>query len=89
MRVSVVYALPGRQVLRELDLAPGATLADALVQSGLAAEFPEIDDPRTPVGVFGHKMPRHTGLQPGDRVEIYRPLRADPGTARRQRLSRG
>jgi uncharacterized protein len=88
MKVSVVYALPGRQVVRELDLPAGATLAMALDQSGLLQEFPEIDPQSVPVGVYGRVVPLHSVLQPGDRVEIYRQLRVEPKAARRKRVSK-
>lgn len=86
MKVSVVYALPDRQIVREVDLPAGATLAMAVVHSGLLQEFPEIDLSSTSLGVFGMVMPIDAELQPGDRVEIYRKLRADPKAARRGRL---
>ncbi len=88
MKVSVVYALPGLQVVRELDLPAGATLAMALDQSGLLREFPEIDPASAPAGVYGRVMPLTSVLQPGDRVEIYRPLRVEPKAARRKRVSK-
>lgn len=87
MKVSVVYALPGRQVVRELDLPNGATLAMALDQSGLLQEFPEIKPQSVPVGVYGRVVPLHAVLEPGDRVEIYRQLREEPKAARRKRVS--
>lgn len=88
MLVSVVYALPGRQIVREVELPDGATLAVAMQSSGLLREFPEIDPAATPVGVYGQVMPPDTILHPGDRVEIYRPLGAEPKVARRKRASK-
>lgn len=88
MNVTVVYALPDRQVVRELELPDGATLETALQQSGLLRDFPEIAAAGNPVGVYGRVMPRHAPLQPGDRVEIYRPLREEPKAARRKRVSK-
>jgi len=86
--ITVVYALPDRQIVRDLKLPADATLETALRQSGLLQEFPEIDPLRTPVGIYGRVMPRDTILRPGDRVEIYRPLRVEPGTARRRRAGK-
>lgn len=88
MLVSVVYALPDCQFVRELVLAPGATVTDALLQSGLTVKHPETADEAVPVGIHGHCVARDAVLQHGDRVEIYRPLRLEPKEARRRRLSK-
>jgi hypothetical protein len=86
--VEVVYATREAQKLVGLDVAPGCTVGEAIERSGLAAEFPDlVVDPRA-VGIFGRKVPLDHVLQPGDRVEIYRPLIADPKEARRQRASK-
>lgn len=85
MKVSVVYALPERQIVRELELPEGATVAAALQKSGFLEEFPAIDAVTTPIGVYGRVAAAHEKLQPGDRVEIYRPLPAEPKAARRLR----
>lgn len=85
MKVSVVYALPGRQVVRALELPEGSTLAAALQQCGLERDFPALNPATAAVGIYGRIMPRHTVLQAGDRVEIYRELRAEPKAVRRQR----
>lgn len=88
MKVTVVYALPGRQIVRDLEVLPDATLAVALEQSGLLREFPEINLASAPVGIHGRLMPPSAVLQPGDRVEIYRQLNAEPAEARRRRFSK-
>lgn len=85
MKIAVVYALPGQQIVRELELPEGATVAAALRKSGLLEEFPAIDPVATPVGIYGRVVAGDEMLQPGDRVEIYRPLRAEPKTVRRLR----
>lgn len=85
MKVCVAYALPDVQLVRELDLGSGATVRDALEQSGLLTEFPEIESQSQPVGIFGQVVPHATALQDGDRVEIYRPLRLEPKQARLKR----
>jgi uncharacterized protein len=85
MKVCVSYALPDVQLVRELDLGSGATVRDALEQSGLLTEFPEIDTLSQPVGIFGQVVPDGTVLQHGDRVEIYRSLRLEPKQARLKR----
>lgn len=83
LRVEFVYSPAARTVeTRQLMLAPGSTLADALRASGLfAAERPEGLD----VGIWGRRQPVSTVLRDGDRVEVYRALTVDPKEARRLR----
>lgn len=88
MKISVVYALPGRQIVRDLELPEGATVDAALQASGLLQEFPAITPAVTPVGIYGRITTGNDVLQPGDRVEIYRPLSIEPKAARRQRSRR-
>lgn len=85
MRIEVAYALPDRQELIELELEAGATVADAVRASGLVERYPGIDPERGPFGVFARRCGPDRVLRPGDRVEIYRPLKVDPKEARRQR----
>lgn len=84
LEVEVVYALPGEQVVVRLALPPGASAADAVERSGLPARFPEIAADAK-LGIYGRIVPADTPLGAGDRVEIYRPLIADPKQARRRR----
>jgi len=86
--VEVVYALPGDQLLVELSVAPGTTAREAIAQSGILARFPQIDPDRQKMGIFGRVVKADAVLQAGDRVEIYRPLIADPKEARRRRVAR-
>ena len=88
MRVEVAYALPAEQAIVSLEVADGATAEAALRQSGLLERFPGIDLEVNQVGVFGKLCGLSQVLRPGDRVEIYRPLIADPKQARRQRAAR-
>lgn len=88
IEVSVICVLPGRQMTRTLKLPGGTTAGMAVERCGLQAEFPGIDFATAPIGIHGHAVSRETVLQPGDRVEIYRALRADPKEARRRRGSR-
>jgi putative ubiquitin-RnfH superfamily antitoxin RatB of RatAB toxin-antitoxin module len=89
MAVEVAYALPDRQVILALDVARDATIEDVIRASGILAQFPDIDLASNQVGVFG-KLARLTDtLFPGDRVEIYRPLIADPKEVRKQRAREG
>ena len=85
LRVSVAFAYPDRQVLLSTDLAEGATLRDAIEQSGIRDKIPEIDLEQMRVGVFGKLKALDDAVRSSDRVEIYRPLKADPKEARRAR----
>ena len=85
LRVEVAYATPERQVLLAIDVAEGCTLGEAIERSGIRAEFPGMLVDPSAVGIFGRRMPMDHVLQEGDRVEIYRPLIADPKDARRRR----
>lgn len=85
LRVSVAFAYPDRQVLLSTDLAEGATLRDAIERSGIREKVPEIDLDTMRVGIFGKLKDLDDTVRSGDRVEIYRPLKADPKEARRAR----
>jgi uncharacterized protein len=86
--VTVVYALPGRQCLRHVEIEAPASIRQAIDESGLLREFPEIDLGSNRVGVFGRMAALDTPLRAGDQVEIYRPLIADPKESRRLRAAR-
>ena len=86
IRVAVVYARPGGAELREVRVECPASIRAAIVASGLLEAFPEIDlEGANRVGVFGRLAAPDTLLRNGDRVEIYRPLTANPREARRAR----
>lgn len=85
MKVEVVYARPGRQELRSVEVAPGATVGEALRRSGMVDEFAELAPEPDAVGVFGRRVTADTVLRAGDRIEIYRPLQVEPKAARRLR----
>lgn len=89
IRVEVVYATPEAQLLLEVVMAAGATVRDAIVKSGMLDEFPEIDLATAKTGIYGDPVALDTALKDKDRVEIYRPLLADPKEARRLRAQRG
>ena len=79
----------GAVVLLALDVPVGTTLEQAIELSGIRSHFPDlVVDPKR-VGIFGVKAKLEDKLGPGDRVEIYRPLIADPKEARRKRASEG
>jgi putative ubiquitin-RnfH superfamily antitoxin RatB of RatAB toxin-antitoxin module len=82
--VEVAFALPDRQVLAAVELAEGATVAEAIEATGLARRFPAAKVESLPVGIWGRVSTRDRVLADGDRVEIYRPLQIDPREARRQ-----
>ncbi len=83
--VQVCYATAGRQWLLALDITPGTTLHQAITASGILQDVPEIDLSVWQVGIFGKLKPLDTVLREQDRVEIYRPLTADPMESRRRR----
>ena len=83
--VEVVLAMPGRQELVALEIVEGATLADAIAASGLPDMFEGFEVDPSMVGIFSEKASLDQVLRDGDRVEIYRPLIADPKEVRRQR----
>lgn len=86
--VEVAYATPAVQALVTVALHEGATVAQAIGASGLLARFPEIDLSRQAVGIHGRRVRLSDPVAEGDRVEIYRPLQADPKEMRRERARR-
>ena len=86
LNVGVAYS-PGAGVVDEvtLQLASGATVADALRESGLAQRHPELDLAAAAVGIWGALCRHEDLLRDRDRVEVYRPLQVDPMEARRRR----
>ncbi|QGT77945.1 RnfH family protein [Guyparkeria halophila] len=88
MKVEVAYARPDVQVILEVDVAEAATVEEAIRLSGILERFPEIDLSTQKVGVFAKVAPLSQALREWDRVEIYRPLIADPKAARRQRAQK-
>ena len=85
IHVEVVLAMPDRQELIALEVPTGSTVADAITRSGLAEMFDGFELDLAKVGIFGQKTSPEQVLRDGDRVEIYRPLIADPKEVRRQR----
>ena len=86
MRIEVVHALPHKQEAISLDLPPGSTVRDAVQASGLLQRLPQIESHS--VGVWGRQATAETRLRDRDRVEIYRPLIADPRQIRRERAAK-
>lgn len=90
IEVEVVYAAVDRQVLLTVAVPLGTTVRAALLRSAVAEEFPELDLTHCPVGIFGKVVadPGSRVVQAGDRIEIYRPLLADPKEVRRLRAAK-
>jgi putative ubiquitin-RnfH superfamily antitoxin RatB of RatAB toxin-antitoxin module len=87
--VEVAYALPERQLIVPLEVTAGTTALEAAQQSGIEQEFPGlVIDAGTTLGIFGQAVPPQQALKAGDRVEIYRPLKADPKAARKARAEK-
>lgn len=85
--VEVIAAWPDRVWCRRLTLPSGSTASDALSASGWYETAPEWEASRSKIGVYGRVVPLEHALRDGDRVEIYRPLLADPREARRKRAA--
>ncbi len=89
INVEVAYALPEKQMILPLTVKQGTTLFEAAVMSGIAEKFEGLDLEATPMGVFGkaERKPKERVLEDGDRVELYRPLIADPKEVRKKRAA--
>ena len=87
--IEVAYATPARQMIIECRIQPATSPREAVRLSGIDRHFPEIDLDNCDLGVFGKAIAEDYELQEGDRIEIYRPLIADPKEIRRQRAARG
>lgn len=87
--VEIAYALPKQQLILELMVPEGTTAEQAVQKSGILAKFPDIDLAQNKLGIFGKLVKADTVLREKDRVEIYRPLIADPKEVRRQRAAEG
>ena len=88
IEIEVVYGVPGRQVLKSLRVQAGTTAAEAIARSGIREDFPDMVVDERALGVFSRKVAADYPLKSGDRLEIYRPLIADPKETRRQRARR-
>lgn len=89
INVEVAYALPEKQIIRAANVEVGTTIGAAIVQSGIMMDFPDLELEDAKVGIFGKAAAMTTVLSDGDRVEIYRPLIADPKEVRRKRAAEG
>ncbi|MDR1888407.1 MAG: RnfH family protein [Zoogloeaceae bacterium] len=84
MQIGVAYSEPDQQIWLNFELPDGATVREAIERSGILRQFPHIDLDTQKVGVFGKLAKLDASLKPGDRVEIYRPIIADPETVPRK-----
>lgn len=83
IKIEVAYALPHQQQIIALEVAPGTTILEAIQQSGVLMQFPDIDLAKQKVGVFSKARALSDTVEQGDRIEFYRPLTIDPKDARR------
>ncbi len=88
IKVEVVYGLPDHQVLLGLEVDQDCDILTAIKQSGITMHFPEIDPDTAEVGIFSRMAKLDQALRDGDRIEIYRPLIADPKELRKIRAER-
>jgi putative ubiquitin-RnfH superfamily antitoxin RatB of RatAB toxin-antitoxin module len=86
MSVEVIYALPHRAIRKVFDIAAPATVEAVLCLAAADPEFAAIDTKNCTAGVFGQVARADHILRPGDRIELYRQLTADPKNARRERV---
>lgn len=86
--VEVAYATPARQAILSVTVAEGTTLIEAVRQSDIGHLFPELDIETADTGIWSKAKPKDTIMQDGQRIEIYRPLIADPKQARRNRAEK-
>lgn len=85
IHIEVVYALPDSYFLKKVTLKKGENVQDAILQSGVLQHYPDIDLTQNKMGIFSRPVKLNEPVNDGDRVEIYRPLVADPKEIRRKR----
>lgn len=87
MQIAVAYSDPAQQAWLRLDVPEDSTVEQAIIKSGILRQFPDIDLEAQAVGIFGKQTKLDAGLKPGDRIEIYRGITADPSTVPRRRMA--
>jgi len=85
IEIEVAYAKANQQTVLRLLMANTSTVEQAIINSGILQQWPEIDLKKNKVGIFGQICELNKVLNAGDRIEIYRPLQKDPMDARRQK----
>jgi putative ubiquitin-RnfH superfamily antitoxin RatB of RatAB toxin-antitoxin module len=86
MQISVAYSEPAQQAWLRIDVPEDISVEAAIIKSGLLRQFPHIDLTRQAVGVFGKLVELEDTMKPGDRIEIYRLITADPKTVPRRQM---
>jgi uncharacterized protein len=85
MQIAVAYSDPAQQAWLRIDVPEDSTVEQAIIKSGILRQFPDIDLEVQAVGIFGKLAKLDAPLKPGDRIEIYRGITADPATVPRRR----
>ncbi|RZM76417.1 RnfH family protein [Pseudoalteromonas rubra] len=88
IQVEVVFALPEKATTLSVDVAEGTSVEQVVLQSGILERCPEIDPTNLSLGVWNRTVKLNHVVRAGDRVEVYRPLIADPKEARRRRAEK-
>ncbi len=88
IQIELIYALPNQQQLIQLEVVPDCSVKQAILQSGILEQYPEIDLENNKVGIFSQVCQLSDTLRDGDRIEIYRPLIIDPKEARKRRAEK-
>ncbi len=89
IQIEIAYATPQRQMILESTVPADITPREAVIQSDIDQYFPEIDKQACDIGIFGKAVRPDHKMENGDRIEIYRPLIADPKEVRKQRAAKG
>jgi len=84
LNIGIVYAKAVKQIWLKLDVPEGSTVLEAIEYSGILKQFPEIELDKQKVGIFGKLTKLDTVLEEGQRIEIYRPITADPEMVERR-----
>ncbi|ALU41496.1 MULTISPECIES: RnfH family protein [Pseudoalteromonas] len=88
IQVEVVFALPDKATTLSVDVAEGTSVEQVVLQSGILERCPEIDPTNLSLGVWNRTVKLNHVVRAGDRIEVYRPLIADPKEARRRRAEK-
>jgi putative ubiquitin-RnfH superfamily antitoxin RatB of RatAB toxin-antitoxin module len=89
MQIGVAYSEPSQQLWLRIEVPDEATVQQAIEQSGILKKFPQIDLTACTIGIYGKVAELDAALKPGDRVEIYRAITADPATVPRRVIAGG
>ncbi|SEP63815.1 RnfH family protein [Basfia succiniciproducens] len=87
INIEITYAFPEHYYLKKFTLDEGTTVQSAILQSGILQQFTDIDLRENKIGIFSRPVKLTDSLNDGDRIEIYRPLLADPKEIRRKRAA--